>query len=76
MNLKTLFLIATFMAQFVIISKGYKILTAVSDCCQETLSSNLNNSEGGEIVQGRKEVYCSILSQKLDRKRNGAWTDQ
>lgn len=61
------------MAQFVIISKGYKILSAVSDCCQETLSSNLNNSEGWERVQG-KEAYYSTLWQKLDRERNYAWT--
>lgn len=68
MNLKALFSIATFMAQFVIISKGYKILTAVSDCCQETLSNNLNNLEGRGSVQ-REEVYYNILSQKLDRER-------
>lgn len=56
------------MAQFVIISKGYKILTAVSDCCQETLSNNLNNLEGRGSAQ-REEVYYNILSQKLDRER-------
>lgn len=73
MNLKALFSIATFMAQFVIISKGYKILTAVSDCCQETLSNNLNNLEGRGSVQ-REEVYYNILSQKLDRERK-LWLD-
>lgn len=51
MNLKALFLIATFMAQFAIIrSKGYKILTVVSDCCQEMLSNNWNDLDGRESV--------------------------
>jgi len=70
MNLKPLFSIATFMAQFAFISKGYKTLTVVSDCFQEMLSRYLNNSEGRERVRG-KEVYYSILSQ-----RNYAWPDQ
>lgn len=51
MNLKALSSIATFMTQFVIIrSKDYKILTVVSDCCQEMLSNNLINLEGRERV--------------------------
>lgn len=56
------------MAQFVIISKGYKILTAVSDCCQEMLFQQFKQFSRRERVQG-KEAYYSILSQKLDKER-------
>lgn len=50
MNFKIPFSIATFVAQFVIISKVYKILTIVSDHCQEMESNNLNNLKCRESV--------------------------
>lgn len=57
MNLKALFSIDTFVAKFVIIrSKGYKILTVVSDRFQEMLSNNLNNLEGRESAQRKRSI--------------------
>lgn len=49
MNLKILFSVATVMAQFVIVSKVYKILTAVSDCCKKWFLAIFKKKEVKEI---------------------------